>query len=100
MRSVFVRAWVLTWRERFSLIGLGFLTLLPPPAVFAVPQGVPQRTLQGALKGPNDREQSPPPSGMSYVVWGKDNRHKYSRHEFPAAECFSVICTSSVKMRC
>ena len=59
MRSVFVRVWVLTWRERFPLIGLGFLTLLLPPAVFAVPQGVPQ----GALKGPNEHEQSPPPSG-------------------------------------
>src|SRR5437763_12975225 len=61
MRSVFVRVWVLTWRERFPLIGLGFLTLLLPPAVFAVPQGVPQ----GALKGPHDHEQSPPPSGLA-----------------------------------
>jgi outer membrane protein, heavy metal efflux system len=63
MRSIFVRAWVLTWRERFPLIVLGFLTLLLPPAVFAVPQGVPQRTPQGPPQRPNDNEQSSPPSG-------------------------------------
>jgi cobalt-zinc-cadmium efflux system outer membrane protein len=73
MRSIFIRAWVVTWREGFPLIVLGLLTLLLPPALFAVPQGVPLRTLQGALKGPpqgppqgpNDHEQSPPASGLA-----------------------------------
>ena len=61
MRSVFVRAWVLTWREGFPVIVLGFFTLLLPPAVLAFPQGVQEHQQSLPPSGPAQRNAGPTP---------------------------------------
>jgi cobalt-zinc-cadmium efflux system outer membrane protein len=45
MRGICVRAWVVTRRDGFRLIALGFLTLIPSSRAFAVPQVVQEHEL-------------------------------------------------------